>query len=234
MNNMSWFVAEIIGTFALIFMGVGAICTNEMLPGTVGMLGIAIAHGIAIAIMVSALAHISGGKFNPAISFGLFVGNRISAQRMSLEIVAQLVGAVLAAAAIWLIVPEIVTNAVKLGAPALSNGTTVWAGIIAEAIATFFLVLTVYGTAVDPRGSWRAVAGFAIGWSIVIGILAIGGLTGAALNPARAFGPALVSSNWADHFVYWAGPLTGGGLAGLLYGRWMIGENPQKVAVVEK
>ncbi len=86
-----------------------------------------------------------------------------------------------------------------------------------EAVTTFFLVLTVFATAVDEKGAFRSIAGFGIGLSITLGILVAGPLTGAALNPARAFGPALAATHWANHGVYWVGPLAGGFAAGLLY-----------------
>lgn len=213
--------AEFVGTFALIFMGAGAVALNQFIPNSVGLVGIALAHGLTIAVLVSALAHISGGKFNPAISLGLVAGGKLSLLNALWEIAAQLAGAAAGALTLWSILPEAASTGSHLGTPSLNPDFSFWAGVVAEAIASFFLVLTVYGTAIDPRGTWRSVAGFGIGCSIVFGILAIGGITGAALNPARAFGPALVSGHWANQAIYWIGPLLGGILAGIFYGRWL-------------
>ncbi len=213
--------SEFIGTFALIFMGAGAVSLNQMIPNSVGLVGIALAHGLTIAVMVSALAHISGGKFNPAVSLGLVAGGKLPLLDAVWEILAQLAGAVIAALTLWSILPAAAVEASHLGTPSLNPDFSYWAGIVAEAIASFFLVLTVYGTAIDPRGTWKSVAGFGIGTSIVFGILAIGGITGAALNPARAFGPALISGQWDHQAIYWIGPLLGGILAGIFYGRWL-------------
>jgi aquaporin Z len=222
MINFAWLLAEFIGTFALIFIGAGSILLNEFNHGGVGLLGIAIAHGITIAVMVSALGHISGGKFNPAISLGLLVGGKVSVKNAVLEIIAQLAGATVAALCLKVIFPAAVAQAVKLGTPALGDGITPGIGIFAEVIATFFLILTVYGTAIDPKGSWKAIAGFGIGCTILFDILAIGGITGAALNPARAFGPALVSGEWAFHYVWWVGPIAGGLIAGWIYSKLLL------------
>ena len=108
-------------------------------------------------------------------------------------------------------------RAVALGTPELARDFPVWAGMSLEALTTFFLVLVVFATAIDEKGAFKAIAGFGIGLTITIGILVAGPLTGAALNPARAFGPALAANHWAHHGVYWIGPLAGGFIAGLLY-----------------
>src|SRR5262249_32132513 len=131
--------------------------------------------------------------------------------------VAQLAGATAAAFLLKAVVPDDTWRAVALGVPELARDFPRWAGMTLEAVTTFFFVLTVFATAVDERGTFRAIAGFGIGLSITLGILVAGPLTGAALNPARAFGPALASAHWANHGVYWVGPLAGGFIAGLLY-----------------
>lgn len=212
-------IAEFIGTFALIFFGAGAICTDQYLhsAGGIGLFGIAIAHGLAIAIMVSALGHISGGHFNPAITIGFWVTRRISTVDVVVYWAAQLAGAIAAAYLLKAIIPEESWRAVALGTPELARDFPRWAGMAMEAVTTFFLVLTVFGTAVDEKGTFRAIAGFGIGLSISLGILVGGPFTGAALNPARAFGPALAANHWANQGVYWVGPLAGGFIAGLLY-----------------
>lgn len=220
--SIAWLVAEFIGTFALIFIGAGSILLNEMTHGGVGLLGIAIAHGIIIAVMVSSLAQISGGKFNPAISLGIFAGGKQSILTTIYEIVAQILGAIVAALFLSWIFPAQVASAVKLGTPALAEGISPQVGIFMEAILTFFLVFTVFGAAVDTRGAFKAVGGFAIGCAILVDILVGGGITGSAVNPARAFGPALISGAWANQYVYWIGPILGGIVAGILYSQVMF------------
>lgn len=218
-NTSQKLIAEFIGTFALIFFGAGAICTDQYLHGTggLGLLGIALAHGLAIAIMVSAFGHISGGHFNPAVTIGLWVTKRLSTVDTVLYWVAQLAGATAAAFLLKVVVPEDTWRAVSLGTPALARDFPVWAGMSLEAVTTFFLVFVFFATAVDEKGAFRSIAGFGIGLTISLGILVAGPLTGAALNPARAFGPALAATHWAHQGVYWVGPLAGGFVAGLLY-----------------
>ena len=214
------FVAEFIGTFALIFFGAGSICADRYLQGSgggIGLLGIALAHGLAMAIMVSALGHISGGHFNPAVSIGFWVTKRIGTLEVFLYWAAQVLGGIAAAFVLKGIIPQETWRAVALGTPELVRDFSTGAAILLEAIASFFLVLVVFATAVDERGSLRAIAGFGIGLTITLGFLVIGPFTGAALNPARAFGPALASSHWTNQGVYWIGPLAGGFVAGLLY-----------------
>jgi MIP family channel proteins len=211
--------AEFLGTFALIFFGAGAVCTDQYLHGAggVGLLGIALAHGLAIGIMVSALGHISGGHFNPAVTIGFWVTKRVSTVDVLIYWAAQLAGAAAAAFLLKAIVPEETWRAVALGTPALVRDFSRLSGMILEAVTTFFLVLVVFATAVDEKGTFRSIAGFGIGLTITLGILVAGPFTGAALNPARSFGPALASSHWANWGVYWVGPLAGGFIAGLLY-----------------
>lgn len=209
-------VAEFVGTFTLIFMGVGAICANQLAGGGSGLVGVALAHGLAIAVMVSALGHISGGQFNPAVTAGLWVTKKVDTVEALLYWVAQLAGATAAAFLITLIVPEDTWRAVQLGTPALVRDFTSVSGMILEAVLTFFLVLVVFGTAVDERGPGK-IAGLAIGLTVAMDIFFGGPFTGAAMNPARAFGPALAGRFWAGHGVYWVGPLAGGIVAGWLY-----------------
>ncbi len=218
-NTAQKLVAEFIGTFALIFFGAGAICADWFMhgAGSSGLLGIAIAHGLAIGLMVSAMGHISGGHFNPAVTIAFWLTKRKDTLETILYWAAQLAGAAAAAFLLKVLVPEDTWRAVALGTPALARDFTVLHGIILEAVMTFFLVLVVFATAVDEKGTFRAIAGFGIGLTITMDILVGGPLTGGAMNPARAFGPALASAHWANHGVYWIGPLAGAFVAGLLY-----------------
>ena len=208
-------LAEFIGTFALIFVGIGAIKTAGH-----DVLGVALAHGLTIAAFVSATMHISGGQLNPAVTFGLLFGGHITVPAAIRYWISQLLGAFCAALiCLWLFGHDVVVT----GTPQLAINLTAMQGIIVEAILTFFLVFVVHGTAVDPRS--RAVAAFAIGSTITLDILFGGPLTGAAMNPARVFGPALAANFWHDHYVYWLGPLIGGAAGGLVY-RTLIERTP--------
>lgn len=211
--------AEFIGTFALIFFGAGSICAYQFLHAgsDLSLFGIAIVHGLAIALMISALGHISGGHFNPAVTIGFWVTKRMTTVEAVSYWAAQLLGAIVAAFLLRAVVPDEIWRAVALGTPSLTRDFTVLSGLILEAVTTFFLVLTVFATAVDDRNSSRPYAGFCIGLIISLGIMVAGPFTGAALNPARAFGPAVASNHWANQGVYWVGPLLGGFFAGLLY-----------------
>jgi MIP family channel proteins len=167
--------------------------------------------------MVSALGHISGGHFNPAITIGFWVTKRLNTLDTVAYWAAQLAGATAAAFLLKAVIPEDAWHAVALGTPMFAHDFTRLNGMILEGITTFFLVLTFFATTVDERSSFRSVASLAIGLSIVLGIMIAGPFTGGALNPARAFGPALASSHWQNWGIFWVGPLAGGFLAGFLY-----------------
>ena len=160
MNKLSKCIAEAIGTFALIFIGIGAIYANP------GLLGVAIAHGLAIAVMVSATAAISGGHLNPAVTLGLLVGGKIDLKDAFLYWASQLAGATIAA---FICLALFSRDIVIAGTPQLGPNTSAMAGMVIEGIVTFFLVFVVYGTAVDPRGP--KIGGLAIGFTITMGIL---------------------------------------------------------------
>ncbi len=218
-------VAEFIGTFAFCFIGAGAICIAQLMEGKVtnaGLIGIALAHGCMMAVLVSAMGHISGGHNNPAVTVGALVGGKIKGPMAGAYIVSQLAGSAVAGFLLLQVFPESVWKPVNLGTPGLGSGVTVGTGILVETVLTFFLVMVVYGTAIDERGTWKAIGGFGIGLTIMCDILMGGPLTGASMNPARTFGPGLAAGYWDNHIVYWIGPLLGGSLAGLVYGRFLI------------
>jgi len=221
--NRPWFkpfLAEAIGTFGLIFFGAGSIIMNEFTGGGVGLVGIALAHGVVLAVVITATAHISGGHINPAVTIGVWIGRKIEARMAVIYIVAQLLGATVAAAVLASLYPAGAVDAASLGTPMLAPGIGIGTGIVIEAILTFFLVFTVFGTAVDSRAP--NLGGWAIGLVLVFAILAGGPLTGASLNPARTFGPALVGGYWTGHIVYWAGPILGGIVAAGVYSRLLM------------
>jgi MIP family channel proteins len=208
-------IAEFIGTFALIFVGIGAIKTagNDIVA-------VALAHGLTIAAFASATMHISGGQLNPAVTFGLLCGGHMTLADAIRYWIAQLLGG-LAAALICL--GLFARDVVVTGTPQLAINLTPVQGIVVEAILTFFLVFVVYGTAVDQRAP--RLAGLVIGATVTLDILFGGPLTGAAMNPARVFGPAVAAGFWKAHYVYWIGPLIGGALGGLVY-RILIERTP--------
>jgi MIP family channel proteins len=208
-------VAEFVATFALIFVGAGAVITAS--AGNLDLVGVALAHGLVLAVMVSITGHISGGLVNPAVTIALWAAGKIGTQRGAVLIVAQLLGAVVGALLVRYVVGGASCDAGAAGAPTLAPGVSVGTGIVLEAILTFFLVFAVFGTAVDDKGPWNKTAGFTIGLVIAFDILAFGPLTGAAMNPARWFGPALVGGLWDDALVWIVGPIAGGIIAGVLY-----------------
>jgi aquaporin Z len=205
-------VAEFVGAFALTFVGAGSI----MAPGAT-LLSVAVAHGLILAIMVSALGHISGGHFNPAVTFGFLITRKIAPMLAGAYWVSQLAGATIAALLLKWIFPGDVVDAAKLGAPVLNDRIGAGEGLVLELVMTFFLVWVVFATATDPRGAFTSIAGFAIGLTIGADILLGGPLTGAAMNPSRAFGPQLVQNAWSDGWIWYLGPLIGGGIAALAY-----------------
>ena len=217
-NAPARLLAEFVGTFALIFIGAGSIMTiTDMNMTGYSLVGVAAAHGFVIAVMVSALGHVSGGHFNPAVSTALLVTRKIKPVDWAAYVVVQLAGATVAALALSLLYSEVVKNATGLGTPSLAAGHTTGQGLLLEGILTFFLVFTVFAVAVDGRGAFKIVAGLPIGFVIFFDILMGGPMTGGAMNPARWFGPALVSGNWSNGWLYIVGPVVGGIIAALLY-----------------
>jgi MIP family channel proteins len=206
--------AEFVGAFALVFVGAGAILAAGP-TAEPGVVGIALAHGLVIAVMVSAVGHISGGHFNPAITLGFLVTGRLAPLIAIVYWIAQFAGAIGAAALLrWIFADD--TEA-SLGTPVLNPGIQPEAGLLIEAILTFFLVWVIFATAADPRGTFKSIAGLAIGLTITFDVLFAGPLTGAMMNPARAFGPELVGNNWDDFWIWYVGPLACGVLAAVAY-----------------
>jgi len=215
-------LAEFIGTLALIFVGGGSILSDQLSGGNVTLVGIALAHGLTIAVMASAFGHISGGHVNPAVTLGAFFAKKISAADAAVYWISQLAGAAAGALLLTLVFDPATRSAARLGTPGFGAGVSISQGLTFEIVATFFLVLVVCATAIDERGAFKVVSGLPIGFVITFDILAGGPLTGGAMNPARVFGPAVVGGYWANHWVYWVGPLLGGAIAGLLYSSFYL------------
>jgi aquaporin Z len=211
-------VAEALGAGALTFIGAGSIVQIGY-SGDGSLLAVAAAHGLILAIMVSAFGHISGAHFNPAVTFGFLVTKRIDGTMAVIYWTSQFIGAVIAALLLRIVFDDSIVDATNLGAPGLGPDVAVWEGFILEIVMTFLLVLVVFATAVDDRGAFKLIAGFAIGLTIFGDILVGGPLTGAAMNPSRAFGPQLVGNFWADGWIYYLAPLIGGAIAALIYDR---------------
>jgi len=201
--------AEFVGTLLFVFLGVGSIVASS------GPLGVALAHGVGMAIIISMTMSISGGHINPAVTFGVWIANRIDGRTAGQYVLAQVLGAVSGAALVKAVLPPVAVGMALVGTPRLASEVTFMQGVWIEALLTFFLVSAVFGTAVSSEAP--KIAGFGIGLAIFVDALVGGGLTGAMMNPARAIGPALVAWQWNAHAVYWIGPLIGGGVAGALW-----------------
>jgi aquaporin Z len=208
-------LAEALGTFALVFIGIGSVAAKYYPDANYGIYGIATAHAIVLAVMVTATMAISGGHLNPAVTVGLLVARRTTGWTAAAYIVAQLLGGVLAALAIKATFPIGVIRPIALGTPTIASNIQISQAIAVEAILTFFLVSAVFGTCVNPEAP--KVGGFGVGLVLWFDIIVGGPLTGAAMNPARAFGPALVAGQWVAHIVYWVGPILGAVVAALLW-----------------
>ncbi|RLM66122.1 aquaporin TIP2-3 [Panicum miliaceum] len=212
------YVAEFIATLLFVFAGVGsAIAYSQLTKGgaldPAGLVAIAIAHAFALFVGVSMAANISGGHLNPAVTFGLAVGGHITILTGIFYWVAQLLGASVAC-----LLLQFVTHGKAIPTHGVS-GISEIEGVVMEIVITFALVYTVYATAADPKkGSLGTIAPMAIGFIVGANILAAGPFSGGSMNPARSFGPAVAAGNFAGNWVYWVGPLIGGGLAGLVYG----------------
>lgn len=209
------YLAELLATFALVFIGAGAVAANDVMNGALGLVGIALAHGLVLMSMIYATAHISGAHVNPAVTLAMLLAKKIEWMQALGYIVAQLVGAALAGFFLLAIFGE-------AGAPShygltdVAPGFSLTSAILLEALLTFFLVFTIFGVAVDKRAP-AGIYGLAIGLVLTFDILMGGSFTGAAMNPARAFGPAFVSGYWTTQPIYWAGPIVGALIAALVY-----------------
>jgi aquaporin Z len=208
-------IAEFIGTFALIFFGAGSVILY--LNGQLDLVGVALAHGLVIAVMVSQMAHLSGGVFYPAIQVALWVTGKMPSSRTLIYLGAQLLGGIAGALLLKFLVPAQTFDAAFGGTPTLGDGISSGKGILLEATGTFFLVWAVFATMIDDRGPFPKTAGLTVGLTLTFGILAIGPWTGAAFNPARWLGPAFASGQWDDWFVWIVGPVAGAILAGVAY-----------------
>ena len=214
-------VAEFLGPFTLVTAGVGAVIATQNLGDGGNLVAVGLAHGLAIGLMAGALGAISGGHFNPAVTISMLATGNVKLMRAAVYIVVQLLGGIAGAGILTLIFPDLGelgrNNAgVNLGVPGLGPDVTAFGGVLLEAVMTFFLVLVIFGTAVDSRGP-KAIAPLLIGLTITMDIVFGGSITGAAMNPARAFGPEVVQQDFTNFWIYWIGPIVGGLVAAFLY-----------------
>jgi MIP family channel proteins len=214
MKPVREFVAEFLGTFALTFVGGAAIMQTRNVDAGAGLLEVALAHGLILFLMVSALMKISG-NFNPAVSIALLVTRRISPMQAGTFIAGQIVGAVVAAFSLKMLFPSALWEAARGTRQMVSLDVSTGQAFALEAIATAFLMTAVMGTAVDSKGP--KIGGLAIGMAVTADILAIGPLTGASMNPARTLGPMIATGAYEGLALYLAAPIVGAVVAALLY-----------------
>ncbi|PIN20954.1 Aquaporin (major intrinsic protein family) [Handroanthus impetiginosus] len=212
------YIAEFISTLLFVFAGVGsAIAYNKLTSDAAldppGLVAVAVCHGFALFVAVAVGANISGGHVNPAVTFGLAVGGQITILTGIFYWIAQLLGSIVASFLL-----KVVTGGLAIPTHNVAAGVGAAQGVAMEIIITFALVYTVYATAADPKkGSLGTIAPIAIGFIVGSNILAAGPFSGGSMNPARSFGPAVASGDFSDNWIYWVGPLIGGGIAGLVY-----------------
>ncbi|OGQ21610.1 MAG: hypothetical protein A3I05_03635 [Deltaproteobacteria bacterium RIFCSPLOWO2_02_FULL_44_10] len=219
-DNLKACFAEFFATFLLVFVGVGSIIMNTSTNGSIGLIGIALAHGLAIFLGCAITGHISGAHINPAVTAAMLATRRIGFGLGLAYIASQLLGALFGASLLNYAMPLTAAKAAFYGTPMLADGVSFQQGIFLEAVLTFILVLSIFGSAVDARGP-KSISSLVIGLAITADIFVGGPITGAAMNPARAFGPAIMSGIFTNHAVYWIGPMIGGILGGIVYERML-------------
>jgi len=216
-------LAEFIGTFYLCFPGIAAILANTPAVGAnLGIVGIALAHGLGLSLAIVCFGGISGAHVNPAVTIGFLSTGRIKPGLALAYIVSQLLGATTAAGLCRVIFPAAAVSAANLGIPLPASWATTGIVLTAEIIMTFLLMTSIFGTAVDERGKAVKIGGFGIGLTVAFDILAGGAVTGASMNPARSFGPALEMNYWTWHWAYWVAPIIGAVLAAQVYDKILL------------
>lgn len=230
MNATQKLLAEAIGTFFLCFAGIAAILnTQDPIAQNSGaqLLGIALAHGLALSVAVNAFGGVSGAHFNPAVTLGFLSVGRIKPPEAAMYIGAQIVGAVVAAGACQYIFPPEAVDAAKLGIPLPAEWVAPSVLLVTEFILTFLLMTAIFGTAVDGRGAGVKIGGFGIGLTVTFDILAGGPVSGASMNPARSLGPAIVHGHFDWHWCYWAAPVAGAVVAAIIYENLILADGDE-------
>ncbi|RUS76318.1 hypothetical protein EGW08_015925 [Elysia chlorotica] len=208
-------LGEFFGVTLFVFIGTMSV------SGAGGLLGVAVAHGLMIALLVSALGNISGGHLNPAVTLGILFAGGIGPMNAVLYVVSQLIGSITGAALTRGVLSQAAFVNISGGASALGANSTVSEGLMAEIVLTAILMITILLTAVD-NSTKTSLAPIAIGFAVIVDILAGAAISGASLNPARSLGPAVAmttfnSSVWDNHWLYWVGPGIGAVLAALVH-----------------
>ena len=206
-------VTEAIGTACLVFAGTGAIIINEVSGGAIGHVGIALTFGMVVAAMIYSTGHISGAHINPAVTLGFAITKNFPWKEVPYYWVSQIIGAVLASGALSLMFGTIG----NMGAT-VPYGSDIQS-LALEIILTFILMFVIMAMATDKRSVGGAAA-VAIGMTVALEAMFAGPISGASMNPARSFGPALLSSDWSSHWLYWIGPMTGAGIGATVY-HWL-------------
>lgn len=212
-------VAEFLGTFFFVFIACGIVVIDAA-RGNIGIGGIAFAQALAYAVAVTAAMRISGGHLNPATTFAVWVAGRIALRPAALYVAVQLLAAALAALAVRLLFPTNAGVITSFGVPRIAVDVGLTTAVVVEAIVTAFLISAVFATVVSPQAP--RVGGFGVGLALLPTVLVAGPLTGAALNPARAFGPALVAMDWHGHLAFWLGPLLGAAFAAFVWAKVLL------------
>lgn len=209
--------AELVGTFAFVFVGAGSVVADQYTGGALGLIGVALAHGLLLAVLVSAFLPVSGAHFNPAVSLGTWVAKKTSTGTFIIYVAAQLFGAGFAGLLLRGVFPAAAWTPNHLGTPTLALGMNPISGFALELILSIFLMLAYLGTTVDPMAP--KLGGLGIGCIAIANILLGLKLSGGTTNPARAFGPALASGFWEFHWIYWVAPFAGAAIASWIYTR---------------
>lgn len=203
-------VAEGLGTYALVTAGCGAIVVNTLTHGAITHAGVALTFGFIILVMIAAVGHISGAHFNPAVTIAFAITRHFRWREVVFYVVGQLLGATLGAFTLRLLFDSVANLGVTL--PAGNAGQAFGLEVLLTAVLMFVII----SVATDTRAAGQ-LAALAIGATVALDALWGGLISGASMNPARSFGPALVSGLWQDHWVYWLGPILGAILGALLY-----------------
>ena len=211
---------EALGTFTLVFVSVAATMANNYPLVGFNTLGIALATGLAFGFAITFALPYSGGHVNPAVTLGFLAVGRIGLKKALWYVAAQLVGGVLAALAVKATYPVGVTKVTDLGVPTIHTAITFWGAVSIEAILTFFLMSAFYATIVSPKAI--KMGGFGVGLAAFVLMLAYAPLTGAVMDPARAFGPSLVTMQWTGHLAYWIGPVVGAVVAAMMWDKFLL------------